>query len=108
MKALQLIIIGSFCLLSAHGQEYNPEMLTYGDWLRMEDTQPFQAEAFQSEESFQLRASSVYDLSEELELGGLTREVNIEDGIPVLLLLSLGYWFKCYRSLSKNKNKVNS
>ena len=108
MKALQLIIIGSFCLLSVHGQEYNPEMLTYGDWLRMEDTQPFQAEAFQTSESSQLRASSVYDLSDEIELGGVARAVNIEDGMPVFLLLSLGYCFRCYRFFSKNKNKVNS
>ena len=108
MKTLQLIIIGIFSLLSVRGQEYNPEMLTYGDWLRMEDTQPFQEEAFQSAESFfQLRASSAYDdLNNEIELGGIVRattDVNIEDGMPFLLLLSFGYCLKCYRFLSKNK-----
>ena len=97
MKTLQLIIFEFFGLLSLCGQEYNVRVSTYDDWLRMEDTQPFQSEAFQSGEFAQLRASS----SDDIELGGITRLVPIGDGILFLLLLSFGY---CFVSFLKNGN----
>ena len=102
MKALGLIIIGFFCLLSLHGEEYGMAMSTYDDWLSSEETEPFQMQAFQSnsewmeqEKGMMLFAASASASDDYTELGGLERAVPIGDGTFILLLLLLGYWFKC-------------
>jgi|GEM_PF-2585922 len=102
MKALGLIIVGFFCLLSVHGEEYGMAMSTYDDWLSSEETEPFQMQAFQSnsewvgqEEGMMLFYISASD--DYTELGGLERAVDIKDGTYILLLLLLGYCFKCYK-----------
>ncbi|MDR1730289.1 MAG: hypothetical protein LBR52_06475 [Prevotellaceae bacterium] len=109
MKTLKLIIIELVCLFSAaYGQEYKPQMLTYDDWLHIDDTQqPFEEEyQFQAFQERAILADFLaYNLDDEMELGGVTREVvGIGDGIPFLLLLSFGFCLKRYRFLSKNKN----
>ena len=104
MKALGLIIVGFFCLLSIHGEECEMEMLTYNDWLSSEETQPFQTQAFQSniqQEEMTLFAAASSNSDEYTELGGLERELDIKDGTFILLLLSLGYCFKRYREVQK-------
>jgi len=100
MKTFIFIIIGFFCLLPAYGQEY----ATYDDWLRVEHIQPFQSELSQQDlyflNIFQIMSSTSDDWT---ELGGLERSLGIEDGTPFLLLLSLAYCIRRYRSFTKHK-----
>ena len=112
MKSLGLVVVGFFCLLSVYGEECGMAMLTYDDWLRSEETQPFQAQPFLSnseliaqQEKIMLFAASAS--GEYTELGGLERELDIEDGTFILLLLSLGYCFKCYKDKGKIKVPVS-
>jgi len=71
--------------------------------------EPSQAQSFQSNEGSidqkgnMMFAAASEDTTDDTELGGLEREVDITDGTSILLLLSLGYYFKCYRSRAKNK-----
>ncbi len=110
MKTIQLIIIGFFCLLPVLGQEYKPDMITYDDWLRIEDVQqPFQDEY----EAFRLNKiladqenpqplsaeDEAFNLNNEHELGAKKRNINVSigDNIPIFLLFSFIYCLKYYK-----------
>ena len=115
MKAADLIIIGFFCSLSIHGADsryvYQHEYETVDlsdvfttdyNW-ESDATSPFQTEPFLSDLEKE-GIMTVSGLDDETELGGLERPTaSIGGGISVLLLLSVGYCFKCYRSLSKTR-----
>lgn len=115
MKTLYLIVIGFFCFLSTYGAksryvyEYEYDTIDLSDvfitdynW-ESDATSPFDTDPFLSdlEKAGIMTASG---LDDETELGGLERPTaSVGGGMSVLLLLSVGYCFKCYRSLSKTK-----
>jgi len=98
MKVTNLIVVGFFCFFSAYGVEYKYEYgATLPDYYSSEKTYPFQTEPFA--ETAGIMASS--GLDGETELGGIERPANIGSGMFAMLLFSLGYCLKRYRSPSK-------
>jgi len=121
MKTASLIIIGIFCFFAGYGMdstyadiysskfEYKYErektLSSIADaYLPSEAAYPLQVEPFA--QTAQSMSSS--GLDDETELGGIERPANVGGGMFALLLFSLGYCFKRYRSIGKKNDSLKS
>lgn len=106
MKTANLIIIGFFCFSSAYGVEYKYEYeatlpSNTSTYYSSEGTSPFQTEPFPSNLAQTEQNMSSTGLDDDTELGGIERPANIGSGVLAMLLFSLSYCFKRYRSIVK-------